>query len=155
MYLARRSRNQTLCGVGAPRALVKAEAATQSAKRAGRPIEYLNSPTICKEELARHIAQRDQISSGLIGLFTAVEPCLSYSVRKDHTSKQIKLVLETRKCTHLYHYYLHPEFGLMHVRLQSWFSFTVDICLNARHWLARQMDRLGLGYEQRDNCLSV
>jgi hypothetical protein len=40
----------------------------------------------------------------------------------------------------------------MHVRLQSWFPFTVDICLNARHWLARQMDRVVLAYEQRDNC---
>ena len=47
----------------------------QAAKRAGRPIEYLNSPTICKEELARHIAQRDHISSGLIALFAAVERC--------------------------------------------------------------------------------
>jgi hypothetical protein len=89
----------------------------------------------------------------LIALFTTVEPCLSYSVRKDHASKQIKLVLETRKCTPLYHYYLHKEFGLMHVRVQSWFPFTVDICLNARHWLARQLTQAGIGYEQRANCL--
>jgi len=40
----------------------------------------------------------------------------------------------------------------MHLRVQSWFPFTVDICLNARHWLARQMDRAGLNYQQRDNC---
>src|SRR6266404_8192239 len=107
------------------------EAATQAAQKAGRPIQYLNSGAIYKEELARQIAQRDKISSGLIGLFMAVEPCLSYAIRKDRARQQIKLVLETRKCSHLYHYYLDPEFGLMHVRVQSWFPFTVDICLNA------------------------
>ncbi|MGH9593875.1 MAG: hypothetical protein ACRD5L_12350, partial [Bryobacteraceae bacterium] len=64
----------------------------------------------------------------------------------------IHAVLETRKCTHFYHYYMHPEVGLCHVRVQSWFPFTVDACLNGREWLARQMDRAGLKYEQRDNC---
>jgi hypothetical protein len=115
------------------------EAADEATRRAGRPIQYLNSGTDSKEELARHVAQRDRISSGLIALFTAVEPCLSYAVRGDRRTKEIKLVLETRKCTHLYHYYMDREFGLMHVRLQSWFPFTVDICLNARHWLAHQL----------------
>ena len=41
----------------------------------------------------------------------------------------------------------------MYVRVQSWFPFTVDICLNARHWLARQLTQAGIGYEQRANCL--
>lgn len=41
----------------------------------------------------------------------------------------------------------------MHVRVQSWFPFTVDICLNARHWLARQLAQAGIGFEQRANCL--
>ena len=56
------------------------------------------------------------------------------------------------KCTHLYHYYQHPEFGLMHVRVQNWFPFTVDICLNGRQWLAHQMDQAGIAYRQCDNC---
>ena len=40
----------------------------------------------------------------------------------------------------------------MHVRVQSWFPFTVEVCLNGREWLARQMDRVGLKYRQADNC---
>jgi hypothetical protein len=62
--------------------------------------------------------------------------------------------LETRKCLHLYHYFQHPDFGLMHVRVQSWFPFTVDVCLNGREWLARQMEAGGLKYLQRDNCFT-
>jgi hypothetical protein len=39
-------------------------------------------------------------------------------------------VMESAKCTHLYHYYQHPEIGLMHIRVQTWFPFSVDVCLN-------------------------
>jgi len=36
--------------------------------------------------------------------------------------------------------------------LQSWFSFLVQICLNGREWLARQMDQTKLRYRREDNC---
>jgi len=127
-------------------------AAYQAAQSAGRPLRYLSTPDVSKEDLARQIAQQDRVRSGLIVVFSAVEPCLSYSVRGDRQTQKIHLVLETRKCTHFYHYYQHPEMGLCHVRVQSWFPFTVDVCLNGREWLARQMDQAGLRYEQRDNC---
>jgi len=132
-------------------ARVKA-AAYQAAQSAGRPFHYLPRPEVSKEDMARQIARQDQVRSGLIAVFSAVEPCLSYSVRGDRQTKQIHLALETRKCTHFYHYYQHPEVGLCHVRVQSWFPFTVDVCVNGREWLARQMDGAGLTYEQRDNC---
>ena len=130
---------------------IKSEAYA-TAERAGRPVQYLQNPELSKEELARRLAREDRIKEGLIALFTAVEPCWSYSVRGDRQTKHIHLVLEKRKCTHLYHYYQHRDFGLMHVRVQTWFPFTVYVCLNGREWLARQMDRAGIDYEQRDNC---
>ena len=122
-----------------------------AAEQAGRPVQYLQTPELSKEELARRLARQDRISEGLIAWFTAVEPCWSYSVRGDRQSKEIHLVLEKRKCTHLYHYCQHPDFGLMPVQVQTWFPFTVYVCLNGREWLARQMDRAGIDYEQRDN----
>ena len=73
-------------------------------------------------------------------------------MRGDRASKEIHLVIEPRMCTHFYHYFLHSDFGLMHVRVQSWFPFTVEVCLNGREWLARQMDRAGISYVQADNC---
>jgi len=130
------------------------EAAYQAAAKAKRPVQYLGGGETNKEELARRLAREDHIDAGLVAVFTAVEPCSSYSVRGDRQSKEIHLVLETRKCLHLYHYYQHPDFGLMHVRVQTWFPFTVDVCLNGREWLARQMDRAGLKYAQRDNCFT-
>jgi hypothetical protein len=123
-----------------------------AAQAAGRPALYLPSPESSKEDKARQIARADRITDGLIALFSATEPCLSYSVRGDSKTKHIHLVLETRKCTHLYHYFQHADFGQVSVRVQTWFPFTVDVCLNGREWLARQMDRAGLSYEQRDHC---
>lgn len=40
------------------------------------------------------------------------------------------------------------------MRLQSWFPFTVHVCLNGREWLARQMDAAGLRYQRRENCFA-
>jgi hypothetical protein len=47
-----------------------------------------------------------------------------------------------------------PEVGLTYVRLQTWFPFAVHIGINGREWLARQMDKIGLAYQRRDNCFA-
>lgn len=127
-------------------------AAYRAAENVGRPVRYLPRPDESKEDLARRIVEAHGVRSGLVAIFSAVEPCLTYAVRGDRPSKHIRLVLGPGRCTHFYHYFLHPQFGLCHVRVQTWFPFTVDVCLNGRHWLARQMDRAGLSYEQRENC---
>jgi hypothetical protein len=127
-------------------------AAYDSAQKAGRPFRYLPSSQISKEQLARQIIAQDGIQSGLVAIFSALENCLSYSVRGDRQRKEIHMALEPRKCLHLYHYFLDPELGLCHVRVQTWFPFTLDICLNGRERLARQMDGAGIAYRQRGNC---
>jgi hypothetical protein len=38
--------------------------------------------------------------------------------------------------------------------LQSWFPFLVQICLNGREWLGRQMDAAGIAYRRADNCFT-
>ena len=94
-------------------------AAYATAEQAGRPFRFLPSSQISKEALARQIARADGVTSGLIAIFSALENCLSYSVRGNRQTKHIHLVLEPRKCLHLYHYFLHEELGLCHVRVQT------------------------------------
>lgn len=126
--------------------------AIEAAAAAGRPMRYLTSSAQSKEDMARAIARQDRIKEGLIAVFSAVEPCRSYTVRGNRETKKLELVLQPSRCTHLYHYFFHPQFGLMHVRVQTWFPFTVDVCLNGRQWLARQMTQAGLSFDQRGNC---
>ncbi len=128
------------------------QAAYRSFEQAKRPIRYLADSSLSKEDLARGLAQKDNIQSGPICLLACVEPCLSFHVRGDRQTKELRVVLEHSKCTHLYHYYQHPQFGQLHVRVQTWFPFSVDVCLNGRQWLARQMDQARIAYRQRDNC---
>ena len=39
----------------------------------------------------------------------------------------------------LYYSYNDPEFGLMHVRIQTWFPLTIQVYVNGHDWLARQL----------------
>jgi hypothetical protein len=129
-------------------------ASEELARSSGRPIEYVSSSAISKEDLARKIAQADGIRQGLICLLTAVEPCVSYEIVRDRAAKRLRLEPRHRKCLHLYHYQIHPMFGFMHARIQTWFPFSIQICLNGREWLAHSMDAAGLGYIKRDNCFT-
>jgi hypothetical protein len=122
------------------------------ARQTGRPVQYLTSAASSKEDIARRIAAADHIDQGLICVLTAVEPCWSYEIVRDHANKRIEAQPRYRKCLHLYHYQIHPQFGFMSARIETWLPFRIQICVNGREWLARSMDAAGLHYVQRDNC---
>jgi hypothetical protein len=122
------------------------------ARTLGRPVVYLDSPKINKEQEALAIARRDGITQGLIAVLSATEPCWSFDVVSNRARHLLQLKTRERKCLHYYHYFLDPDMGLCHARVQTWLPVTIQVCLNGREWLARQMDREGLGYVQRDNC---
>ena len=41
----------------------------------------------------------------------------------------------------------------MHVKLQTWLPFSIQVYVNGREWLARQLDAAGVGYLRHDNAL--
>jgi hypothetical protein len=138
----------------AERATDRLKAAAEAlAARLSRPLIYLTPNCQSKEALARQVAERDSIEQGLIGVFKTIEPCQSHALRRKADGSGFEFRLEARKCLHFYFYFEHERFGFMHVRLQSWFPFEVDICLNGRHWLARQLDKAGVAYRKRENAL--
>jgi hypothetical protein len=116
----------------------------------GRPHQYLSEP-VRKEDLARKIAERDSISEGLVCVFSVVEPCRTFSlVWKDHKAW---LRPAKRKCLQLYYYFLDRQLGLIHVKLQTWFPFPIQVYVNGHEWLARRLDRHGVKYLKADNAL--
>lgn len=128
------------------------QASEAAAEVAGRPVIYLASTATSKEEAAREVMQRDGVTEGLVCVLRCVEPCISYDVRKWGSPE---LRVGQRKCLHHYHYQIHPVFGFMHVRVQSWMPMTVHVCVNGREWLARQMDLAGLSYTRGGNCFTA
>jgi hypothetical protein len=119
------------------------------AEKAGRPFLY---PKVGqrKEDLARRIAQRDNITEGFICICCALEACSSFKIAYQKGRPQFQAA--RRKCNYYYLYYMDREFGLMHIRLQSWFPFSVQIYINGHEWLARKMDRHGIKYKKVDNA---
>jgi len=125
--------------------------AQELAKSLRRPYTYFASSRLSKEEEARKIVEQDGLQEGLVAIFSCVEPCRTYKMRGNYQTKMLEPHLEWGKCLHLYFYVLHPRFGLLHLRLQTWYPFLIHICLNGHEWLARQMTAKGLGYRKSDN----
>ena len=102
--------------------------------------------------MARSIAAQEGIGDGLGCVLSCVEPCWSFQIHCNRENKKLELKPRYRKCLFLYHYQMHPVFGFMSARIQTGFPFPVQVCLNGREWLARQMDAAGLEYVRQDNC---
>jgi hypothetical protein len=127
------------------------EASLEEANRQKRPVIYLRSSNISKEEEAVKIATRDGVREGLICVFKCVEPCWTFDMHRNRERKQLELQGKMSKCLFLYHYYQHPEFGAMYARVQTWFPFAMQIGINGREWLTRQLQKEGLRYRRYDN----
>ena len=128
------------------------QGAEEVSKQHRRPMIYLPSSRTSKEEQAWQIQQRDRIRKGLIAVMSCVEPCRTWRMRGSFETKKLELRLEWGKCKHYYFYWMHEELGFLHLRLQTWFPFLIQVCVNGREWLARQMDRAGVRYRKEDNC---
>jgi hypothetical protein len=137
------------------------EAVSQEVRRESQAVmesqgceyRYLSDPGVRKEELARQVASERGITTGPICLLGAVEPCLSFQVGRDRQQKKLVLAPRWRKCLHLYHYHLDERFGLMHVRIQTWFPLGMRVCINGREWLCRSLEREGIKHQRQENCL--
>jgi len=129
------------------------DSAKEIARSAGTALRHLRSAATRKEELiAQRLLEQPQ-DEGLVAVLSVVEPCRTWKMRGNYQTKRLEPRLEFSTCRHLYFYFIDEQFGLMHLRLQTWFPFLVHICLNGREWLCRQLRREGIAYDRADNCL--
>lgn len=130
-------------------------ASLAEAERLERPVVYLESSRTNKEALAKRLLAQHPVDAGLVCAFKTVEPCMSFEYHRSPDPRERGLRLRPRKCLHLYHYYVHPCFGFMGARIQSWFPFAIQITLNGREWLARQLQRRRRSdFRRHDNCFT-
>ncbi|MBI4699848.1 MAG: hypothetical protein HY744_01555 [Deltaproteobacteria bacterium] len=129
------------------------DAALTEALQQGRPIRYLPSSTDSKEDLARAVLAEQPTEQGIVCAFSVVEPCMSFVFCRPSDANERALQLRPRKCLHVYQYRIHPRFGFMNARIQTWFPFNVQVCVNGREWLARRLVELGVAHRRHDNTL--
>ncbi len=128
-------------------ARVKAHAQSWAA-REGRPFEYLPGK-VRMEDKARQVAARDGVDRGLVCVFSVLEPCRTFSFRFEKGRPFVQPA--RRKCLFLYFYFVDPRFGLIHVKLQTWFPMVIQVYVNGHEWLARKLGENGIGYTKLEN----
>lgn len=130
-------------------AKVLAASLVSEAKALGR-FRYLNSGKIDKEAVAREFLPALRGHNGLVCVLQCLEPCWTFDTGAN-AAGQLTIRGGPGRCSALYHYLVHPQFGWMYVRLQTWFPFEIQVGLNGREWLARQMNQHKIRYVRSDN----
>jgi hypothetical protein len=121
------------------------------AEKAGRIYVY-RTGQFRKDEWALKLLQDQGISEGLVGILCTLETCPSFTLVPGLQRPQF--VSRARQQRVLYYYFLDPQFGLIHVRLQTWLPFTVQVYVNGHEWLAQQMVHQKLGFVQQHNAFT-
>ena len=121
------------------------------AQKAGRIYLY-RTGQFRKDDWAHNLIRTQRISEGLVGILCTQETCPSFALvpgpnRPDFVSRP-------RQQRVLYYYFLDAQFGLIHVRLQTWLPFTVQVYVNGHEWLAQQMVEKKLGFVQQHNAFT-
>jgi len=124
----------------------------QYAKEAcGKGIVHIPTWRIRKEQLAHERQQAEQIENGLIGVWSCLESGASYRACYCEKTGHARLQNYQTRCKHLYFYFDHNDFGFMNIRLQTWFPYHIQICLNGRQWLRRSLAQEGVDFLAKGN----
>ncbi len=120
------------------------------AEETHRPLRYLTPAKIPKEQTAMEMLKDDPVEEGSIGILSVVEYCQTLQPIKNRGGK-LELRNVDRKCKYYYLYYLDSHFGFMHVKLQTWFPFLIQIYINGREMMNHVFDENGITYKMYDN----
>ena len=105
-----------------------------------------------KEDLVQQTIRERRLSEGLVCVLCCQETCRT--VKLLHGQGKPRLAFRRRPQRVLYFYFLDPDFGLRHVRVQTWFPFTTQVYVNGHDWLARQLHQHRVGFVQHDNAFT-
>ena len=130
------------------------ENAEKMAAEAGIEIEFIRKRNFRKEDRVKEILASRGEQSGLVCIFSAMEPCSTYKPWHDKQTGKTYLVPDDGKCLHYYFYFVDEELGLCHVRVPTWLPCRLQICFNGHNWLAGRLRKLSIDYRMADNAFS-
>jgi hypothetical protein len=121
------------------------------AQKGGRTYVY-RTGQFRKDEWAQNLVREQHITEGLVGILCTLETCPPFALVPG--PKRPQFVSRSRQQRVLYYEFLDPQFGLIHVRLQTWLPFTIQVYVNGHEWLAQQLVRKKLGFVQQHNAFT-
>lgn len=105
-----------------------------------------------KEDLVQQTIRERRLSAGLVGVLCGQGTCRT--VKLLYGKHRPRRACTWRPQRVLYFYFLDADFGLIYLRLQTWFPFTFPAYVNGHGWLARQLQQQGIGFVQHDNAFT-
>lgn len=126
--------------------------AERLARDNGLKIEYIRRRNFRKEKRVKEILRERGEHPGLVHIFSAKEPCLSF--RPWHNKKTGKTYLKPRdgECLHYYFYFVDERLGLCYMRVPTWAPFRLQFYFNDHNRLAATLRQAGIGFSLLDNA---
>jgi hypothetical protein len=126
--------------------------AQELANAAGRPYEFKQGK-FKKEKFIQDLIYNDRLTEGLVAVLCVMETCRSIKLKRGKGRPSLHFTRRPQRV--LYYYYLDREFGLMSIRLETFFPYGIQVYVNGHSWLAQQMQKKGLRFTQRDNAFTA
>jgi hypothetical protein len=127
------------------------ENAEKLAVEAGLEIEFIRKNNFRKEQRVRQILLARGEHPGLVHVFSAMEPCASYTPWHDKKTGRTYLKPATAKCLHYYFYFVLPQIGLCYLRVPTWAPFRLQFYFNGHNALVTMLRNEGIGFSLLDN----
>ena len=115
---------------------------------------YLKSGKIDKSEIVKNELDKNSEKLGMITALSTVEICNTMTVIPNKETQKLEVTSKPTKCKHYYFYYNDSEFGLMYLKIQTWFPYNVQIYINGREYLSKILDKNNIKYEMYNNSFS-
>lgn len=126
--------------------------AKELAGQAGARYEPPNQKTYDKEKRVDEIDRERRHPDGLVAVLCVMEHSTAVRLIGGKNRPELKFMARPQRV--LYYYYNDQQFGRIHVRVETWFPFTVQVYVNGHSWLGQQMARLRMGFVQEDNAFT-
>jgi hypothetical protein len=126
--------------------------AQELAQATGAPYHYLQGRHSKEELIQRHL-QESRAREGLVAVLCCQETCRTVKLCQAQGRPRLRFARRPQRV--LYYYFLDADFGLIHLRLQTWFPYTFQVYVNGHDWLARQLHQRRLGFVQHDNAFTA
>jgi hypothetical protein len=122
------------------------------AKQCDLAIEFLRSAHVRKESLVKQILDKRGGHEGMVCIFSAMEPCASFTPWHDKKTGKTFVKPDSGKCLHYYFYFIDKQLGLCHLRVPTWAPFRLQFYFNGHGRLAAELEKAGIANRTLDNA---
>jgi hypothetical protein len=103
-----------------------------------------------KDVWAKEQLRLSPIEEGLVGILCVMEVCSTFKIKYSDSRPCFTPARVLQRV--LYYYFKDKDLGFIHVRLQTCAPFTCQVYANGHEYVARQLKKKGIAFEQVDNA---